>query len=126
MAALTCLDKKTGKSVFGVATHVLTLWAVSELQQVEGLSAALRVDMKELTRAQLRSAQRGAHRLVRLVDDGGRSRVDHERRQFGAAPRHRGAGAEESRGLERHERRVGEVAAQREQRGRRVRRHVRG
>ena len=55
MAALTCLDKKTGKSVFGVATHVLTLWAVSELQQVEGLSAALRVDMKELTRAQLRA-----------------------------------------------------------------------
>ena len=55
MAALTCPDKKTGKSVFGVATHVLTLWAVSELQQVEGLSAALRVDMKELTRAQLRA-----------------------------------------------------------------------
>ena len=84
-------------------------------QRVEAAAIA-EPEVLRIGRAQLRSEQRGEHRPVRLMYDGGGSRVDHERRHVGAAPRQRSAAAEESRGLERHERRVGEVAVQREQR----------
>ena len=51
---LTCPTKGTGKSVFGVATHLLTLILVRNLRSVQALRQQLLVRPKQLERAVLR------------------------------------------------------------------------